>query len=107
MSNEHEKRYDALSKWLSENPASTLRDDRSFIAGWREALAQTTPTALDVSVPDDARDAAHLKALLVNLTALVRGECPALLDDTRGGDSYLSAEIDAAIAAAPSPKETK
>lgn len=42
------------------------------------------------------RDA--LLTLLAELTALVRGECPALLDEDRGGNAQLSLEIDAAMA---------
>lgn len=35
-----------------------------------------------------------LKALLGELTALVRGECPSLLNEDSGGDGALSVKID-------------
>ena len=38
-------------------------------------------------------------AALEELVALVRGECPSLLNEDSGGDAKLSMEIDAAIAA--------
>lgn len=40
---------------------------------------------------------ASLHSVLSELAALVRGECPALLDETRGGNSRLDMEIDAAL----------
>ena len=48
-----------------------------------------------------ASDAALAKAreALEGLVALVRWECPSLLDEDSGGDSRLSMEIDAALAA--------
>lgn len=36
----------------------------------------------------------RLRAVLAGLAALVRGECPALLDEDRGGDARLDIAID-------------
>ena len=44
-----------------------------------------------------AGQTARLHLALSELAALVRGECPALLDETRGGNSRLDMEIDAAL----------
>jgi hypothetical protein len=41
-----------------------------------------------------------LRAVLADLTVLVRGECPALLDDDSHGDGELSIRIDAVLASA-------
>lgn len=39
----------------------------------------------------------RLAAALGELAAIVRGECPALIDDLSGGDSRLDFEIDRAL----------
>lgn len=44
-------------------------------------------------------------AALAELSALVRGECPALLDELRGGSSRLDLAIDAALANARALRE--
>lgn len=41
-----------------------------------------------------AREIVRLRSALAELTALVRGECGALLDEDRGGSASLSMEID-------------
>lgn len=41
------------------------------------------------------RDA--LRAALTELAAMVRGECPSLLDEDSGGNAQLAMEIDAAL----------
>lgn len=43
----------------------------------------------------------HQKELLAHLFALVEGECPALLDDDRGGNSQLGIEIEDALKEKP------
>jgi hypothetical protein len=40
----------------------------------------------------------ELRRLLTDLTALVRGECPSLLNEDSGGDARLALAIDAALA---------
>lgn len=50
-----------------------------------------------------AAEVVALREALEKLTALVRGECPALLDELRGGDAKLDMEIDA-LAQAPDTK---
>lgn len=45
---------------------------------------------------------ASLRAVLSELVALVRGECPSLLNEDSGGDARLSMTIDAALASLPS-----
>lgn len=42
-------------------------------------------------------DRDRLRGALTELAALVRGECPALLDEDRGGNSRLDMSIDAAL----------
>lgn len=42
----------------------------------------------------------ELLAALVELRALVKGECPSLLDEARGGNARLDVQIDALIAKA-------
>lgn len=49
--------------------------------------------------------AAKLRDALSDLMALVRGECPALLDGDRGGDGALSIHIDALLRPAPVSQE--
>ncbi len=39
-----------------------------------------------------------LRAALIDLRALVQGECPSLLDEDSGGDARLALAIDAALA---------
>lgn len=59
----------------------------------------------DAAWPADAAliaAAPELLNALEELTALVRGECPSLLDEYRGGLGRLSAQIDAALAKAKS-----
>ena len=50
----------------------------------------------DHRVSPDPRIAA-LEGLLMRLHALVKGECPQLLDDDRGGDGVLALDIEAAL----------
>ena len=42
-------------------------------------------------------DLAAARALLRELVALVRGECPSLLNEDSGGDAKLSCDIDEAL----------
>lgn len=45
-------------------------------------------------VRDDAYEIKRLRGALAELAALVRGECPSLLNEDSGGDARLSMEID-------------
>lgn len=47
-----------------------------------------------------------LKNALRELTAMVRGECPSLLNEDSGGNGELSCEIDALLASAPPQEPT-
>ncbi len=47
----------------------------------------------------EAERVERLVAVLGELAAMVRGECPSLLDDLRGGNSMLDIEIDKALGA--------
>ena len=68
-----------------------------------DALADKMPTrTMDEGILLDharqlERENAALRGLLSELTALVRGECPSLLEEDSGGDARLSIAIDAAI----------
>lgn len=80
--------YDTTQKWThvpdSGIPASVLharRVDRLI-----NALLAT------------ARRERRMREALGELTAIVRGECPSLLNEDSGGDGALAVEIDAALA---------
>jgi len=49
------------------------------------------------------RERDRLREALEELTAMVRGECPSLLNEDSGGDATLALRIDAALA----PKEVE
>ena len=73
----------------------------------RAALAQTTPTALNVSVPDDARDAARFRYLLTQASYCsddYEHYEPVELIVKHNDDAEIRSWIDAAIAAAPAPQ---
>jgi hypothetical protein len=86
----------ALLDWVEKQAAPTLDahccivtaiEGRQLAAAVREELI--SPDALP---------------LLLELVALVRGECPALLDEDRGGDARLCMAIDDALDAARKEK---
>lgn len=90
-------------------------ENRAGIAADAEAMAtgEMTGRYLDIKTQTDRaikaeaeRDAAVARAealhvVLCDLLAVVRGECPALLDEDRGGDANLAMRIDAALAQEP------
>jgi hypothetical protein len=70
------------------------------IASEHDAEIAALSTAIDAAIQE--RDEAYarvdvLREALRELTALVRGECPSLLDEDSGGDARLALEIDALL----------
>ena len=65
--------------------AYASRDDRA---------SNVTYAELKTAVSETENEIVLLRSALTELTALVRGECGALLDEDRGGSASLSMEID-------------
>ena len=83
-----------LNDHLESEAAESMRADKlraerddaiRHLADWSNRCGQT----------EAERDA--LAALLRELVALVRGECPSLLNEDSGGDAKLSCDIDEAL----------
>jgi hypothetical protein len=100
--------YDAL-KAENERLAAALDEARAELAraiAWKEdavlRCAKRRCADRDRIQRETEAENARLREALQELFALVRGECPRLLDEDRDGDARLSIEIDAAL----SPQET-
>ena len=95
------------------SPTPTLLKEKSMLDGMkaaRDALAEYYRNDAPVMVMIEAsiteaeehnrayellfKENGKLRSALAELTALVRGECGALLDEDRGGSASLSMEID-------------
>ena len=78
--------YDAINRFVENN-----LDDGNYVefSGCLETLYR--------SGEDYRLQVSMLKSLLKNLHALVVGECPALLDEDRGGDAKLAMDIEDAL----------
>ena len=78
-----------------EHKAEVARLD----AECNQRLAEMTAKrdALFEEATAKGREVARLRAALTELAALVRGECPSLLDEDSGGLGRLSVDIDAAL----------
>jgi|688.fasta_scaffold683360_2 hypothetical protein len=63
-------------------------------ASWDDRASNVTYAALKTAVSETENEIVRLRSALTELTALVRGECGALLDEDRGGSASLSMEID-------------
>ena len=82
--------YDALK---AENERLTRERDEAF----RMSRCECGPDECCANLVKLHEDIARLRKALQELVALVRGECPRLLDEDRDGDARLSIEIDAAL----------
>ena len=65
---------------------------RSERDSWHVTADRNLAEAMKAEAKRDA-----LAALLRELVALVRGECPSLLNEDSGGDAKLSCDIDEAL----------
>ena len=65
----------------------------------RAHYAEIREARLRIAYGDLKAENERLRKALQELVALVRGECPRLLDEDRDGDARLSIEIDAALEA--------
>jgi hypothetical protein len=63
-------------------------------ASWGDEVSNVAYAALKTAVSETENEIVRLRSALTELTALVRGECGALLDEDRGGSASLSMEID-------------
>ena len=61
-----------------------------------DAIAIVIDLRVELAAERERREAAE--ALLLELVAVVRGECPSLLDEDSGGDARTSLDIDAHFA---------
>ena len=59
-----------------------------------DGASNVTYAALKTAVSETENEIVRLRSALAELTAIVRGECGALLDEDRGGSASLSMEID-------------
>ena len=86
------KRYDALTKWLEENPKSKLDEDKAFMSGWfacRAALA---------AAPTEQKPVAYVqKSALQHVCEL--GECSATL--LKKANKHFSVALFTAVPTAP------
>ena len=82
----------------AENARLTRERDEAF----RMSRCECGPDECCANLVKLHEENARLAAALQELVALVRGECPRLLDEDRDGDARLSIEIDAALSAVPS-----
>lgn len=64
-------------------------------------------TTLNRSLTAAESRVAALTEALTGLAALVRGECPALLDEDSGGDARLALTIEAALSPSQDAKEAR
>lgn len=83
---------------------AAARDDAERSAAAFDATTRTIRQ--DKGIAEAERDSAlaslaATRALLEDLVAMVRGECPSLLDEDRGGTARLGIDIDAALKDAP------
>lgn len=71
---------------------------------WQAEREKTTDlraklAAAEAALEKAEREVARLREALSELVAMVRGECPSLLNEDSGGDATLALKIDAALAA--------
>ena len=79
------------------NTRDSAREARQVLPEYRSALLCDVERAVDREMAErERREAAE--ALLLELVAVVRGECPSLLDEDSGGDARTSLDIDAHFA---------
>ena len=79
------------------NTRDSAREARQVLPEYRSALLCDVERAVDREMAErERREAAE--ALLLELVAVVRGECPSLLDEDSGGDARTSVDIDAHFA---------
>ena len=98
---ELERENDALSMEASENlqrreKAESDFKELSISSNARVAEGLLARSAVALAAERERREAAE--ALLLELVAVVRGECPSLLDEDSGGDARTSLDIDAHFA---------
>lgn len=74
---------------LKDGQIDQLRQD---LASAQARVAELTD---ELQMECEARQ--RVRALLRELVALVRGECPSLLNEDSGGDAKLSCDIDEAL----------
>jgi hypothetical protein len=98
------KRSISIGEWIEDGGLWRLRipDPRrcaELDAECHQRLAEMTAKrdALFEEATAKGREVARLRAALTELAALVRGECPSLLDEDSGGLGRLSVDIDAAL----------
>ena len=91
-------RVPAAARVLEHTPNPLGYDTASIPVGalCREAAARIAELEAALAAERERREAAE--ALLLELVAVVRGECPSLLDEDSGGDARTSLDIDAHFA---------
>jgi hypothetical protein len=73
-----------------------LPSEEEVLMGLLAEARQRAETA-EATLARQAAEIAELEGLLSELVAMVRGECPSILDEDSGGSARLSMDIDAAL----------